>query len=53
MQQISEIHDFITEMTQMATENEIILLLGDFNMFIQRMNLKTKQVIQSANSHLS
>lgn len=37
----------------MATENELILLLGDFNMFIQRINLKTKQIIQSANSHLN
>jgi hypothetical protein len=51
MQQISEIHDFISEMTSNATEDELIFLLGDFNMFIQPMNLKTKQIIQSQNSH--
>jgi hypothetical protein len=39
MQQISEIHDFISEMTSNATEDELIFLLGDFNMFIQPMNL--------------
>lgn len=44
-------HDFISEMTSDATADELILLLGDFNMFIQPINLKTKQIIESQNSY--
>ena len=40
-------HEFIKDMTKDINNNDNILLLGDFNMFTQPMNDKTKTLIQT------
>lgn len=50
LQQMSEVHDFIDQMTSEAGPQDSILLCGDFNMFCQPMSAKTKDLLRTTNS---
>jgi hypothetical protein len=47
---MTEMHDFVDEMTKGAGEDDAILVCGDFNMFMQEMSKKAKHLIHKYNS---
>lgn len=50
LQQISEVHDFVDEMTSKAGAEDVILICGDFNMFMQPLSSKAEALIHKHNS---
>lgn len=47
---MTEMHDFVDEMTKDAGDDDVILVCGDFNMFMQEMSSKAKHLIHRYNS---
>jgi hypothetical protein len=47
---MTEIHDFVDEMTFNAGIEDLILVCGDFNIFMQPVSDKVEQIIRKSNS---
>lgn len=47
---MTEMHEFVDEMTKGAGEDDAILVCGDFNIFMQETSKKVKQLIHKYNS---
>jgi hypothetical protein len=47
---MTEIHDFVNEMTFNAGIEDLILVCGDFNIFMQPVSDKVEQIIRKSNS---
>jgi len=47
---MTELHDFVDEMTRNANIDDPILVCGDFNIFMQPVSSKAEALIRKSNS---